>query len=437
MKKISLILLLICITLTGALTSCSEDYPGPDPVDVTSNYSNKFSNRSNLSLTYSGEQMIGKSIDFSTVKGETANITLYDILPGEKNLSLRNVPLEGTDNAYTFSGEGTGSDTNIQFHFSGKVEKGYLTFNLTDVQTAGSSQWANNYRFSEITRGVSESLGVEVPMTGAGFVDTKMAAGASSDYNVFLRSTLAYFLPQILNSITLQADGNILAEYSTDGIMINGKIPDMEQEGAMMEIVQFIFSKLLGGGVTNEDVALVTNGRTYSTSPANLVYWYPKDNQVRIKLNLPAIITLAMKGQGKMIDENLLSSLTDIIFTMDPVKLKEILTKINGSMQNGIISFITDLDDATFNTFFEWITVGIPMNIESVDGHTHLYLDKATLQPILDMIPSLVPVILDMLPASTDEFSKIMLSSLLNQFAADWRASEIFNIGLDLVLPNE
>lgn len=141
-----------------------------------------------------------------------------------------------------------------------------------------------------------------------------------------------------------------------------------------------------------------------------------------------------MKGQGKMIDENLLSSLTDIILKMDPIQLKGILIKINGTLQNSIISFITNLDDKTFNTFFEWITTGIPMNIEKVDGHTHLYLDKATLQPILDMIPSLVPIIINMLPESTDDFSKMMLESLLNQFADAWSNAQKFNIGLDLVI---
>ena len=89
MKKISLIISLIFTSVTGILTSCSEDYPGPDPVDVTANYSNKFSNPNpTLTLVYNGENMTGKSVDFSTVKGETANLTFYDILPGEKALKL-------------------------------------------------------------------------------------------------------------------------------------------------------------------------------------------------------------------------------------------------------------------------------------------------------------------------------------------------------------
>ena len=93
MKKISLIISLIFTSVTGILTSCSEDYPGPDPVDVTANYSNKFSNPNpTLTLAYNGENMTGKSVDFSTVKGETANLTFYDILPGEKALKLTHIP---------------------------------------------------------------------------------------------------------------------------------------------------------------------------------------------------------------------------------------------------------------------------------------------------------------------------------------------------------
>lgn len=436
MKKISILLISSLVCSASLMTSCDEDYPGPDPVDVTANYSNKYSSHPNLALSYSGEEIIGKSIDFCTVKGETANITLYDILPGEKKVVIENVPLIGTDNEYTFSGKAIGASTNIQFHFDGKVEKGYLYFNLTDIQTDGSALWANKYQFSDISRALIESLGAEAPITGAGFVDTKMAEGTDSDYNVFLRSTLAYFLPQVLNTVTLKADGNIQVEYSTDGIMINGKVPDMEAEGAMMEIVEFIFTKLLGGGVTNEDVEAVTKDRTYLTSPTKLVYWYPKDNQIRVKLDLPAIITLAMKNQGKVVDENLISTLTNVIYTVDPIQLKGVLTTINKTMQNSIISFITELDDTTFQTFFDWITVGIPMNLERVDNHTHLYLDKATIQPILDMIPGLVPVIINMLPESTDAFSKMMLENLLNQFANDWGSAEKFNIGLDLI-PNE
>lgn len=437
MKKISLIICLFFTGMTGILTSCSEDYPGPDPVDVTANYSNKFSNPNpNLTLTYSEENLTGKSIDFSTVKGETANILLYDILPGEKALTIQNVPLTGTDSEYAFSGTATGTNTGIQFHYDGKVKKGHLTFNLTDIQTAGASQWANKYHFSDITKAMSEEYeDTEILVTGAGFVDTKMPEGVTN-YNSLLRSALAYFLPQVLNTVTLKADGNILVEYSTDALMINGKVPNMEEEGAMMEIVEFLITKLMIGGVTNEDVNAVTKDRVYLPSPTHLAYWYPADDQVRIKLNLPAVIALAMERQGQKVDENLLATLTNIIFTIKPAELKSILIKINETLQNSAISFIIGLDDTTFNTFCEWITIGIPMNIDRIDGHTHLYLDIVALQPILDMLPDLIPVITNLLPESLDEYSKKMLESILTNFFTDWSTAQKFNLGLDLV-PNE
>ena len=81
MKKLSILFISSLIGTAGLMTSCSEDYPGPDPVDVTANYSNKYLSKSNLTLTYDGDEMTGKAVDFSTVKGETANVTFYNVLP--------------------------------------------------------------------------------------------------------------------------------------------------------------------------------------------------------------------------------------------------------------------------------------------------------------------------------------------------------------------
>ena len=85
MKKLSILFISFLTVISAFLTSCDEDHYGPAPVDVTANYSNKISNPNpNLVLTYNGDAMNGKSVDFSTVTGETAIIALYDILPGER-----------------------------------------------------------------------------------------------------------------------------------------------------------------------------------------------------------------------------------------------------------------------------------------------------------------------------------------------------------------
>lgn len=65
MKKLSILFISFLTVISAFLTSCDEDHYGPAPVDVTANYSNKISNPNpNLVLTYNGDAMNGKSVDF-------------------------------------------------------------------------------------------------------------------------------------------------------------------------------------------------------------------------------------------------------------------------------------------------------------------------------------------------------------------------------------
>lgn len=427
MKKISIIISLIFISITGALTSCSEDYPGPNPVDVTANYSNKFSNpNSNLSLTYSGENMIGKSVDFSTVKGETANITLYDIIPGEKALRLTSVPLMGDDEGYSFKGEGVGVETEVAFSYEGRVANGILEINLKDIKMENSSLWANNYKFPLF----DESGAI------AAYVDTEMAPEASSGYNKLLNGVLSYFLPQLLQNVTLETDGDILATYSTDPILLDGVTLDEFSTNAMTHIV-FVMN-LLAGSITKSDIDKVTTERTYSgIAPRNLAYWYKKGDRMFVKLNLPAVIEQIMKNSGKTVDENLIATLYEAILKVDAIQIRNLLGKINESLDNTFIRLITGMDDNSFRQVFSWITEGIPMHVEVVEGHTHIYVDKETLLPLLNLLPEITPIVIDLLknslPANIRDFVIGIVADMLEQWSTDWPASQRFNIGLDLV----
>lgn len=278
MKKISILLIISFISTACLLTSCSEDYPGPDPVDVTANYSNKFSNpNSNLSLYYSGEEMLGKSVDFSTVKGETANITLYDIIPGEETLKLVSIPLIGNDTSYSFSGNGTGNVTGATFNYNGYVEKGKLTINLTNIKMGNSSQWAHSYQMSELTYGTKKypvrnketglyEWGEEANKLTATALYTDMDINLQVDNAVFLYATITdvikgfggYMIAQLLQSVDITSNGNIVANYTTDEVQIGElKISeiDMNNKEAMSQLMTFIMQKLyfpveMGGGFT-------------------------------------------------------------------------------------------------------------------------------------------------------------------------------------------
>lgn len=445
MKKISIFLFgsLLCLTVPF-ITSCDEDYPGPDPVEVTANYSNKFSNPNpNLSLTYSDEIMTGKSVDFSTVKGETANITLYDVIPGEKALQLTSVPLSGDAESYSFSGNGTGTITGSTFTYEGRVTKGMLTINLSDIKMGNSDLWSGHYLFANP---VNENSKLTV---GAAYVDTEMAPEAQNGYNPLLRGVLSYFIPQLLHSVTLQEDGNILAEYSQESILLMGKKPDvfMAELSALTgwdlmlsEHITFLFN-IIAGNIVQKDIDRVIKDRTYQSSPLNLAYWYKKDDRMMVKLNLAAVITQAMKSSGKIVDEQLLSTLSEALLKIDAIQLKNALILINKSLNNDIISYITQLDDYTFRSVFSWLAEGIPMNVKiTEDGHTCLYLDKATLQPLLNLLPQIMPVISELIANNMTEDMANMLQEtiddLMNGIATDWPNSVRFNIGVDLTATN-
>lgn len=454
MKKISILLIISFISTACLLTSCSEDYPGPDPVDVTANYSNKFSNpNSNLSLYYSGEEMLGKSVDFSTVKGETANITLYDIIPGEETLKLVSIPLIGNDTSYSFSGNGTGNVTGATFNYNGYVEKGKLTINLTNIKMGNSSQWAHSYQMSELTYGTKKypvrnketglyEWGEEANKLTTTALYTDMDINLQVDNAVFLYATITdvikgfggYMIAQLLQSVDITSNGNIVAYYTTDEVQIGElKISeiDMNNKEAMSQLMTFIMQKLyfpveMGGGFTAADIEAVTTGRHYTSSSQGLAYWYSKDGLFYIKLNIPAIIVKSMQDKGKNVDYNLINTVTDALLKSNPSQLQSVLITINKQLNNPILSLITEIDDKDFQAIFVWIKNGIPMHLDNVNEHTYIYADKSVLTPFINILAKMIPT-LEAIPT----FGELLVASYVKPIIEAWPVIKTVNIGLD------
>lgn len=455
MKKIFIVLTSLLGGMTGVLTSCSEDYPGPDPVDVTANYSNKFSNPNpNLTLTYSGEEMIGKSVDFSTVKGETATITLYDIIPGETALKLVNIPLTGDEASYSFSGNATGNVTGSIFKFDGRVEKGKLTINLTDIQMANGNQWGFSYHLSDLKYGKRKEpiFNEETDSYEWGEADDKLIMTAlyadmdidlQEDEAAFLYATVSdvlkgfggYLLPQLIQMISLTPDGNIMADYTTDEMQIGEQKfseIDMNNEESMDQVIQFIAMKLFisheyGGGFTTEDIKSVTTGRNYTTSPRGLAYWYSQNDLFYVKLDLASIIVKAMEDQNKVVDYNLIATLTDALLKSDPSQLQTILGKINKQLNNSILTIIAEMDKNDFTTIFNWMKNGIPMHLDNVNENTRIYVDKDVLTPFINILSGMIPT-LETIPT----FGELLVTGYLKPIVNTWPSIKTLNIGLDL-----
>ncbi len=381
MKKIS-ILLISCLTgVSVFLTSCSEDHYGPEPVDVTANYSNKLSNPNpNLNLTYSGETMIGKSVDFSTVIGETANITLYNIIPGDEALKMTNIPISGDKTGYSFTGNATGT-LGTSFKYAGRIEVGQFTLEITDIQLAANAittqrQW---YTIPYTGEGEDETD----PSTGIEYTNATYGVHFHSDNeNVsslagIVEAVAGNILGSVLRSINFCEDGNITARYAS--------MPQVE------------------GGIFGYFMPLPIRPESdYNLSPINLATYYIKGNSLYVIPNI------------EMIFKQLQSNKTRAISVTD---MKEILELID-----------------------RWLTTGIRFNIVSEikpeslfnDGsyikHTGdmmLYVDKSE----VGILFNLLPLLKDVIP---DSDMKETLVQLLDMLVPELIASKVFELGIVL-----
>lgn len=445
MKKISIYIISYLACIAGLMTSCSEDYPGPDPVDVTANYSNKFSNPNpNLSLSYNGEEMTGRSADFSTVKGEKGMLTLYNILPGEKAMKITNIPLMGDADGYSFRGNGTANITQSTFNYEGRVTKGHLTLTLTNVTMANANLWAKTYQFAEVEHGTKKTIEAGFEEGEYEWQDTpdKMISSAiyigfpengkptETSYNAqniggVLQGILSYVLPNFLKDITLESDGNISASYSGDAL---------KEENKETFIGNTLTAFLNMDVKDQQTITEATQNFQYTLSPKGLAYWHQRDGQIIIKLNLPAIISQIASEKGKDINQDIIASITDAIFSMDVLKLKSLLGTVNEKLQNDILGFIINMNDRSFNDFFNWLSNGIPMHIKIQDGHTYIYLDQEGITPIFKLFGDVSPVILKLLTDLSPDLAGLL--PLIEQILITWPEAALsiqsFDFGLNL-----
>lgn len=444
MKTLRKLLLVACAAFF--FTSCEETYNDKLfwPGELSQEYGS-YIKPSTLDLTYSGEKLIGKSVSFITEDSKKGTLTLNDVIPGEKETSFRVELLEKEDN-YTFSGE-TVSAAGATVTYTGAITPKTMKLDLN--VTMPQSQWMNSYLLSELTRGRGKDVvrnqetgqyewgeADNQLLTAALYtdMDLEMVKDAGSLYatvSTLIKGMGGYLLPQLLRNVNLESDGNITAEYTTDEMQLGEQKfseINMDDPESMQQVSMFIMMKLMFNTLSAEDIAAATQGRAYAPSPRGLAHWYVKNDLLYVKLNLPAIISQAMQGQGKTVDGNLIAGIADAILKANPFLLKTLLGAVNESLDNSLLSMIANMDYQSFQMFFSWIKEGIPMHIEKVNGHTHIYLDRTALSPIIAFIPNLQPVM-----EGIPNFGPMLYDSYLGPLYDNWSIITKLDLGLDLV----
>ncbi|WP_294472575.1 DUF4925 domain-containing protein [uncultured Bacteroides sp.] len=440
------------------LTSCEETYNDKLfwPGELSQEYGS-YIKPATLDLNYSGEKLIGKTVNFVTKDSEKGTLTLNGIIPGETATPIQVCLIEKENGKtkevfYAFDGTTTSSSGAI-VKYAGTVTPKAMTLDLNVAMP--QSQWTKTYELADFFRGPKptvvndRTLGYVLQettnqvLTGSLYTHIEDAELSASGASLYMRvkqleSILGYFLPQVINTITLQPDGNIVAEYTNDPIYIgNIKVEELaENIGSLF----MIFIRFIGGTVTETDVfTVIAKHTSWSSSPINLATWSENGGQLTLNLNLPAIITQVMSNNGSEIDPGLITGLTEAIAKADPVQLKKLLETVNAILDNSLISILTEMDDATITQLFGWLTQGIIFNIAEAERHTHLYLAKESTTPIIQLLPHLSPVILDLLPpaiagnSSIKQILGFFMGTNPDSLPIVWNAAPTIDLGLDLI----
>lgn len=239
-------------------------------------------------------------------------------------------------------------------------------------------------------------------------------------FSGLLRGLGGNLLPQVLNSVSLEHDGNITASYAespsvkviypTDPVGIMGILFSGEGFPAASDIT----------------ATFPTSG--FVTSSKGLATWSANGDKLTVKVNMEEIIRLEMGDDA----EQLLSVLNSIL-EMQPTEIKALLATLLGDGVNNI-------KDATISQLLSWVKNGVPMTIKTGDnGHTLIYLDKLAFDNLLapngesgdSDLQILWNALVEKGFISADVATAGSMFELIKQY---WAKTKTFDLGMELVI---
>lgn len=259
------------------------------------------------------------------------------------------------------------------------------------------------------------------PVTSSLYADYVINGGDNDASNAtfmvgLLRMMGGAMLPQVLSSVELKEDGNVVASY-VENPVIQGTD----------KLMGWGWAALSGKYPAGTDITALAATSGFVTSPTGLAMWSENNGKVMVKLNITNILSVALGGQDASEWEETINQ----ILNAEPAFLKQLLGEILGID-------LTKVSDATIKQLQGWALNGIPMNKKEENGRLYLYLDKfafdSLLKPHEDGQTSDLSLIYGALYQagiipSEASAAIFMIAGITTQ----WSKTETFNIGLDLI----
>lgn len=313
-------------------------------------------NKTNLVLTYGENLMPGKEVILDAQSLTDVSLKLKGVIPGEDEAILSGLQL----NNGTLSGSAT-TAAGTTAKCTGTLANNVLTLQLSDVQLFNPSKWAKSYNLAEYeTTDFDFDGSILKNWVTSGGLQSKWVAG--DPFTKILEGMFKFcgsaMLPQVMQSVTLGADGGISA------MIINKPKLTFDMNWAIGAIFTGAFPD---PGVIK--ALFPTTG--WEKTPSNMAFWFEKDGKLYVKINIPAILA---KEVGEGSEEFM--AMIDQILSADAATLKEMLLNLAGID-------LTAVSDKSIEMLLNCVRNGFPMTVAQADGgHTYITLEKDFFDPL-------------------------------------------------------
>lgn len=397
-----------------------------------------------LALKYSDADLTGKTV-YYTIANSVPVLTLVNVIPGETTTAISGVY---PDKNGAFSGEVT-TATGATVAYSGSLTAASgMALNIgatlsTSAQDGLVATWPLSH----------ELINIDESESGHPIVRMAWKLNESSKISLdqlcyVLLSYISSPLAEVLQNITLTADGNLTASY------YNGILPYYYDEDSQ-EWKKVEFDKPFMGMQIPVELAWIMQvagsainpyERVWLSSPKNLIHWYAKDGYIHLVPNIAQILKQLAADQsvdkGTLESINAVMAILPTLDTMDDKTLEDLA-------QNAIKSLLPDIDvtglDANLiRQVLGWLTDGIPLKYKAENGYLYLYVDK-------DMVAPFMKILIPLLPTLEEQLGKFMpaelpLSMVLNMYFGinsltvlgdAWGETTEFELGINFKTTNK
>lgn len=403
MDKKTLFRFLFALCMTTAFMACNDDDEpsgSATPAEITAEYSNKLSNEegNNLTLTYSGRELIGKNVKFATTDAKTARITLASILPHEAETIIDQVALTDDGNkGYTFSGDKT-SALGTAFHYSGTVKKGALSLDITDIQipanALGTLALVVNRNSESTTETIDGKRHRYTTFHQTLYLNSDNE-GINSMELLLANAILGPLLNSVVKNITFHSDGNITALYAP-----------------LPETFDFQEDIIKNGGIERTDADWIT-------SPINLAtYFIANGSELYLTPHMD-MITSQVEQDGTRSTGN------------ETNEIAAALAQINKWMTTGIKLTIKENPRKEFYVYKESATM---TQLRKYEGDYVVYIDKEEIKVFIPLIKSLLPTLLtpEVLEKISQSTGGMVTQNTIDVILTAIETAETLEIGLFL-----